>query len=151
MMMLKRVLFFLPLICLVVSHPQGPILTDKHPAETPLTPADQCDYYSCNGHTVELHQGGQKVELGQCLTPVGGNEEAFFCYVNADSSCKKIATEHGFISVQPCNDPLAPVVRNFDWNGLWDWMKSAIDDLFGFLVEEDILTESNEETTKTPK
>jgi len=140
--MLKQVLFFLPLMCLVASHPrpQEVEISQTFEAEVPLTPADQCDYYSCNGLQLELnHINGQKVEAGQCLINVDGDPKKFFCYVNEDSVCEKTKTEFGYISYEPCNHPTAVVRRNFSWQGLWDWAKNIFSYITPqFSVEGDI-------------
>jgi len=103
-MMFQRGLFFLPLVCFAVGM-QVPTPEVKYAAgsnDGPLTPANECDFYSCNDLVYELAaRNGQRVQLGQCSSPAGGADN-YFCYVNEDSSCEKKQTDLGWVSFEPC-------------------------------------------------
>ena len=137
-MMFQHGLFFLPLVCFAVGM-QVPTPEVKYAAgsnDGPLTPANECDFYSCNDLVYELAaRNGQRVQLGQCSSPAGGADN-YFCYVNEDSSCEKKQTDLGWVSFEPCKAGNAVGTRAFSWQGLWDWAKGAIDSLVTFILPE---------------
>merc|ERR1712018_1098287 len=122
--MLKHIFFLVSMICMVASHPQvasetykinvpGPDgtlqqmdLSQTYPEGfegAPLTPADECDGYSCTGLEYKLpnkitirNKDGVAVEkdvfIGQCnsnFPEFKADTEEVFCFVNEDSSCAK--------------------------------------------------------------
>merc|ERR1739848_198668 len=169
--MLKRIFFLVSMICMVASHPQvasetykinvpGPDgtlqqidLSQTYPEGfegAPLTPADECDGYSCTGLEYKLpnkitiiNKDGVAVEkdvfIGQCnsnFPEFKADTEEVFCFVNEDSSCAKKKSnvfKGKFVSSEPCRAANAPKKRGFGddileaLTTIWNWFSN----LFG--------------------
>jgi len=127
-MMFQRGLFFLPLVCFAVGM-QVPTPEVKYAAgsnDGPLTPANECDFYSCNDLVYELAaRNGERVQLGQCQNafPEYEDKTQLFCFVNADSSCDKKPSSMfpgKYVSAEACRAPNAPFRRHLVDDGIFE-------------------------------
>merc|ERR1711962_802202 len=80
---------------------------------------ETCDFTACNGFTYKLDVFDKVETYGECQYPAGknGRDDDFFCFVNEDSACYKVAWGEEevnlFIATTPCKDPNAPVSRGW--------------------------------------